>query len=102
MDTSAELFVGKKFSNVCYIVTKSMVSLKLQISQCLPSGYSLKIFKFIKDQRRGNSPVVQWCRLGALTAVGLGSVPGQGTKTHKLFGQINQTLLVHTVRTPAL
>ena len=56
MDMSAELFVGKKFSNVCYIVTKSMVSLKLQISQCLPSGYSLKIFKFIKDQRRGNSP----------------------------------------------
>ena len=88
--TSAELLVGKKFSNVCYIFTESMVSLKLQISQCLSSGYSLKIFKLIKDQRRGNSLVVQWLGLGDFTAVGLGSVPGQGTKTHKLCGQINQ------------
>ena len=83
-------WIWKKFSNVCYIFTESVVSLKLQICQCLPSGYSLKNFKFIKDQRRGNSLVVQWLGLGAFTAVGLDSVPGQGTKTHKLCSQINQ------------
>ena len=30
--------------------------------------------------RGGNSLAVQWLGLGAFTAMGLGSIPGQGTK----------------------
>ena len=34
----------------------------------------------IKVYKVGNSPVVQWLGLRVLTAEGLGSIPGQGTK----------------------
>ena len=33
-----------------------------------------------KKSATGNSLVVQWLGLGAFTAVGLGSIPGGGTK----------------------
>ena len=38
----------------------------------------------------GNS-LVQWLGLRALTAEGLGSIPGQGTKSHKPCAQPKQT-----------
>ena len=34
----------------------------------------------------GNSLVVQWLRLGAFTAVSLGSIPGWGTKVPRPCG----------------
>ena len=37
-------------------------------------------FKALKMRVLGNSLVVQWLRLHALMAEGLGSIPGQGTK----------------------
>jgi len=38
------------------------------------------ICKDTKTGKRGNSRVVQWLRFHTFTAVGLGSIPGQGTK----------------------
>ena len=35
------------------------------------------------EQQIGTSMVVQWLRLQAPNAAGLGSVPGQGTRSHK-------------------
>ena len=37
-----------------------------------------------KEVKKGNSLVVQWLGLHASTARGPGSIPGQGTKIHKL------------------
>lgn len=39
-----------------------------------------KISKALKIVNVGNSLVVKWFELGTFTAVGLGSIPGQGTK----------------------
>ena len=36
--------------------------------------------------------VVQWLGLGACTAKGLGSIPGQGTKISQVFKSINQSI----------
>ena len=38
-----------------------------------------------KDPERGTSLVVQWLRLHALSAGGPGSIPGQGTRSHRLL-----------------
>ena len=38
---------------------------------------------FVQKAKRGNSLAVQWLRLLAFTAVGLGSIPGQETKIGK-------------------
>ena len=48
--------------------------------------YSVFIFLIIKFLKKviGTSLVVQWLRLHAPNAGGLGSIPGQGTKSHML------------------
>ena len=48
----------------------------LNKGQCV----SLYIFFKVKKNTFGNSLVVQWLGLHALTAEGLGSIPAQGTK----------------------
>ena len=40
--------------------------------------------KFVKLMNKGNSLVVQWLGLHALTADGPGSIPGRELKSHKL------------------
>ena len=39
---------------------------------------------FINNVYAGTSPVVQWLRLDAPSAEGIGSIPGQGTRSHML------------------
>ena len=40
----------------------------------------LREMRTLKREKGGNSLAVQWLGIGALTAKGPGSVPGQGTK----------------------
>ena len=53
------------------------------------------IIKKKKKKTLGNSLVVQWLRLHTFTAVGLGSIPGRGTKIPQavLHGQTNKETL---------
>jgi len=63
-----------------------------QILYCLSQQGSYKgdKQKIIKDMRSiiGTSLVVQWLRLLAPNAVGLGSIPGQGTRSYMLQPKI--------------
>ena len=43
-----------------------------------------------KESRAGNSLAVQWLGLCALTAKGPHSIPGQGTRSHKLHGMVKK------------
>ena len=43
-----------------------------------------------KESRAGNSLAVQWLGLCALTAKGPHSIPGQGTRSHKLHGIVKK------------
>ena len=47
--------------------------------------------EFIKSKALGISLEVQWLRLWALTAESLGSIPGGGTKFHKLHSVTKKT-----------
>ena len=42
----------------------------------------VKIFTYQKSAGVGTSLAVQWLRLGASTAEGMGSIPGWGTRSH--------------------
>ena len=51
----------------------------------------------IKVYKVGNSPVVQWLGLRVLTAEGLGSIPGQGTKIPQAVWHGQKKKKVHKV-----
>ena len=63
----------------------------LSWSKCLRAEVSIGIFMWnpilknccLKEPSLGTSTVVQWLRLSVPSAGGLGSLPGQGTRSHK-------------------
>ena len=48
----------------------------------MTSAWSFKLKHGFKKTHSGTSLVVQWLRLRAPNAGGLGSIPGQGTRSH--------------------
>ena len=62
----------------------------LSWSNCLPAEVSIGIFMWnpilknccLKEPSLGTLMVVQWLRLNAPSAGGLGFLPGQGTRSH--------------------
>ena len=59
--------------------------MRILIPTCLDSDYmSRALYTALLKPHQGISLIVQWLRLCATNAGGLGSIPGQGTRSHTL------------------
>ena len=69
-------FILKKYKSILFIKSKPQ---KVELIQIVKH-----ILNELRNTGTGTSLVVQWLRLHASSAVGQGSVPAQGTRSHRL------------------